>query len=83
MDVGECECVGYVGELEPIAPEVVLASALAVHQGPVVEDLAGRDAVEMYYNAAITPWLNMALDLQVVDSGYNKTLSSSGRLRWL
>ena len=34
----------------------------------------------MYYNAAITPWLNMALDLQVVDSGYNKALSSSGRL---
>ncbi len=39
-----------------------------------------EDAVELYYNAAITPWLNVAVDLQIVDSALNKTLSSSGQL---
>jgi hypothetical protein len=34
----------------------------------------------VYYNAAITPWLNMALDLQIVDSGLNKTLNASNQL---
>ncbi len=42
--------------------------------------LSVEDAVEIYYNAAITPWLNVAVDLQVVDSALNKTLSSSGQL---
>ena len=42
--------------------------------------LSVEDAVEIFYNAAITPWLNMALDLQVVDSALNKTLSSSNQL---
>ena len=42
--------------------------------------LSVEDAVEIYYNAAITPWLNMALDLQIVDSGLNKTLNSSNQL---
>ena len=37
-----------------------------------------EDAVEMFYNAAITPWLRMSLDLQVVDSGLQKRLNSSG-----
>jgi porin len=39
-----------------------------------------EDAVEIYYNAAITPWLSVNADLQIVDSAFNKTLSSSGRL---
>jgi porin len=42
--------------------------------------LSVEDAVEIYYNAAITPWLNMAADLQIVDSALNKTLSSNGQL---
>lgn len=40
-----------------------------------------EDAVEMYYNAAVTQWLNMSLDLQVVNPGLKKTLSSSGGLK--
>jgi len=39
-----------------------------------------ENAVEIYYNAAITPWLNVALDLQIVDSALNKELNSSGQL---
>ena len=38
-----------------------------------------EDAVEMYYNAALTPWLNATLDLQVVDPALKKTLDSSPR----
>jgi porin len=37
-----------------------------------------EDAVEMFYNAAITPWLRMSLDLQIVNPGLQKTLNSSG-----
>jgi len=33
----------------------------------------------MYYNAVITPWLNVSADLQVVDSALDKALSN-GRL---
>jgi carbohydrate-selective porin OprB len=36
------------------------------------------DAVEMYYNASITRWLRMSLDLQVVNPALKKTLNSSG-----
>jgi porin len=39
-----------------------------------------EDAVEMYYNFSIAKWLNATLDLQVLDSGLNKFLDSSGRL---
>jgi len=39
-----------------------------------------EDAVEMYYNAALTPWLNATVDLQVVNPGLKKTLDSSNRL---
>ena len=37
-----------------------------------------EDAVEMYYNAQLTRWLNMSLDLQVIDPALNKALASSG-----
>jgi porin len=37
-----------------------------------------EDAFEAFYNAAITPWLRISLDLQVVDQALNKTLNSSG-----
>jgi porin len=40
-----------------------------------------EDAIEMYYNASITRWLNVSLDLQVVNPGLKKTLSSSGNLK--
>ena len=37
-----------------------------------------EDAVEIFYNAALTPWLRMSLDLQVVNPGLQRTLDSSG-----
>jgi len=42
--------------------------------------LDDEDAVEMYYNAALTGWVNATLDLQVINPGLKKTLSSSGQL---
>ena len=37
--------------------------------------LEHENAFEMFYNAAITQWLRMSLDLQVIDTGLQKTLS--------
>jgi porin len=37
-----------------------------------------EDALEMFYNTTVTPWLRMSLDLQIVDLGLQKTLNSSG-----
>lgn len=35
----------------------------------------------MYYNAAVTPWMNATTDLQIIDSGLNKAVSTTtGRL---
>jgi len=31
----------------------------------------------MYYNGAITPWLNAALDLQIIDQAIEKPLDAS------
>ena len=42
--------------------------------------LEREDAVELYYNASVTPWLNATADLQIVESALKKKLSSSGRL---
>ena len=42
--------------------------------------LDSENAVELYYNAALTKWLNATVDLQVVDSGLNRTLDASGHL---
>jgi porin len=39
-----------------------------------------EDAVELYYNAVVTPWLNLSADLQIVDSALNKDLNASGQL---
>src|SRR5215472_15766505 len=39
-----------------------------------------EDAVEVYYNAVLTPWLNLAVDLQVVESALNKKLGPNDRL---
>ena len=37
-----------------------------------------EDAVELFYNAAITRWLRMSLDLQIVNPALNKALNGSG-----
>jgi porin len=39
--------------------------------------LQREDALEMYYNAAITGWMNVTTDLQIVDSGLERALSST------
>ena len=39
-----------------------------------------EDVVEMYYNAALTPWLNLTADLQVIEPGLKKMLGSDRRL---
>ena len=42
--------------------------------------LQKEDAVELYYNAVLTPWLNLNADLQIVNSAFNKTQTSTGQL---
>jgi porin len=42
-----------------------------------------EDAVEMYYTAAITPWLNVSPDIQVINSGLNKIISKGNGLQEL
>jgi porin len=37
-----------------------------------------EDAFEMYYNLVLTGWLGLTADLQVIDPGLKRTLSSSG-----
>lgn len=39
-----------------------------------------EDAVELYYNAVITPWLNLNVNLEIVQSALNKTLNASNQL---
>jgi porin len=43
--------------------------------------LRHEDAIEMYYNASVTPWLNATLDLQIIDPGLKKMVDSSGSLK--
>jgi porin len=40
--------------------------------------LGHEDAIELYYNAAITPWFNAALDLQIIDQALERRLDASG-----
>lgn len=40
-----------------------------------------EDAIEMYYNASLMPWLGAAMDLQIIDPALKKTLDSSGQLK--
>jgi porin len=37
-----------------------------------------EDAVELYYNASITPWLNVTPNVQFISSGLDKTVNASG-----
>ncbi|MCZ6780031.1 MAG: carbohydrate porin, partial [Nitrospirae bacterium] len=39
-----------------------------------------EDAIEMYYNASIMPWVTLSLGLQVINSGLQKTLDSNNML---
>jgi porin len=36
---------------------------------------------EIYYNAALTPWLEATLDLQIIDSALDKRINGSGNLK--
>lgn len=40
-----------------------------------------EDAIEMYYNASVTSWLNATLNLQVIETGQKKMVDSSGSLK--
>jgi porin len=40
-----------------------------------------EDALELYYSAAITPWLSVSPSLQVLRPGLKKTLDASGNFR--
>jgi porin len=43
--------------------------------------LQREDAIEMYYNMAVTPSMNLTSDLQIVSSGLNKAISpTTGKL---
>lgn len=39
-----------------------------------------EDAIEMYYNAAITPWLEVSPSIQIIDSGLEKSVNANNRL---
>jgi porin len=43
--------------------------------------LEREDAVELYYNFAVTEWLGVSLDLQIVDPAVKKTANSSGEVK--
>jgi porin len=40
-----------------------------------------EDAVELYYNASITPWLSVSPSFQVINAGLNKALYPSGQFK--
>lgn len=40
-----------------------------------------EDAIEFYYTAAVTPWLNLSPNLQVINSGMNKVLGQGDELQ--
>jgi porin len=40
--------------------------------------LGHEDAIELYYNAAITSWFSAALDLQIIDQALARKLDASG-----
>ena len=55
-------------------PQLRSAPASAAPAGSLVYG----DAIELYYNAAITPWFNAALDLQIIDQALERRLNASG-----
>jgi porin len=42
--------------------------------------LRREDAIEMYYNVAVTAWLNLTADLQIVNPALKRALNESGQL---
>jgi len=42
--------------------------------------LQHEDAIEMYYNIAVTHWLNVTADLQIVNPGLKKAINETGQL---
>ena len=42
--------------------------------------LQREDAIEMYYNVAVTPWLNVTSDIQFIDPALTKAVGSGGGL---
>ena len=40
-----------------------------------------EDAVELYYNASVTPWLSISPSLQIISPALNKALDSSGNFQ--
>jgi porin len=36
-----------------------------------------EDAIEMYYNVAVTPWLGVTADLQIIEQGLRKQLQDN------
>ena len=42
-----------------------------------------EDAIELYYNASVTPWLNVTPSLQIISPALNKAVDSSGNLKEL
>ncbi|MGH7388921.1 MAG: carbohydrate porin [Candidatus Rokuibacteriota bacterium] len=56
------------------------ATAYAFNWAGVGLGLEREDAVEIFYNASITSWLNATLDLQVIEPAPTKKLGSSGGL---
>jgi porin len=42
-----------------------------------------EDAVEIYYKAAVTPWLDVSPSLQIMNSGLSKVRDSSGNVKLL
>ena len=53
---------------------------------PVLRDefdlgLDREDAVELYYNAAVTPWLSISPSVQIISPALDRALDSSGNFR--
>lgn len=48
---------------------------------PLGLGLSHEDAVEVYYSAALAPWLHVTADLQIVEPGLKKDIDSAGHLR--
>jgi len=40
-----------------------------------------EDAIEVYYNASVTPWLSLSPSLQIISPALNKVLDSSGNFQ--
>jgi porin len=40
-----------------------------------------EDVVELYYNASVTPWLSVSPNVQIISSGLNRALDSSGNFK--